>query len=154
MCGNEINRALTSLKHHFRSKCLSLAPGINVAHTAQELVGDINLKSFCTSEKVSWQFNICVNTTAVVDHTERERDCTNTLITISMQHVQKKIKPKHLPRFCFKLQEKHNITLSYDYHFSLAIILLTIKWLQSSHLINIAHSSICHHMVTRSFPLI
>ena len=116
MCGEEINRATSTLQRRFRNIHLLLAPVVKTAHAIQELVGDINLKSLCTSEKGSWQFNVWVNATTALPHTER--DCSYTLITVPLQHAQRKIKGTHLPKFRLQLQEKHNLTLSYDYHLS------------------------------------
>lgn len=116
MCGNEIDHAIHCFKRRFRNIHLLISPVIDAADTYQKLIGDVNLKTMSTSENGIWQFSVCVNSTTALCHTER--DCTYTVITVPMQHAQKKIKSKKLPKFCFNLNENKNVRILYEYQLS------------------------------------
>ena len=89
---------------------------IDAAETYQKVIGDVNLKRISTSENGSCQFSVCANATTALCHTER--DCIYTVITVPMQHAQKRIKSKNIPKFCFNLNEKKNVRLCYEYKLS------------------------------------
>ena len=155
MCGHEINRAIKSLQRRFRNIHLLISPIITAVDSLQKIVGDVNLKKLTTSENGSWQFSVCVNATTALCHTER--DCTYTVITVPNQHAEKRIKSKNIPNFCFKLNEKQNVTLCYDYNLSFVFSGYYITHNQNpleNYFIKSFRSSICHHMEIKSCSLI
>ena len=116
MCANEIRRAIDSLRHYFRNIHLLIAPVISSANKLQKSIGNVNLKEISTSTNGCWEYNVLVNAATDIAHTER--DCTYTLITVPVQHSQKKRNTKHNSRFYFFLNNKQSVSLNYNYHLS------------------------------------
>ena len=73
-------------------------------------MGDINLKDVSTAASGLWYSDVCINATTTLLHTER--DCSYTLITITMEDKIKTGTENSKYVFIFKINSKMNIGLS------------------------------------------